>query len=1135
MDRVEARIPRDDIVLLPGSEVQEQLGGGLAQTYTIPVAAGQFLRVVVEQRGILIMATLFDPSGKELIKTDNPSGPYGPIYLSAISQSKGDYRLEVRSSEVWANAGRFKISIDHLRDATEADRAALNAEKNYAEGRQLFEDFTVPAERKAKLKRALDRFKSALSYWEGVRDRHWLALIHYCLAATHRSLDDLPTAATHFEKSLEVQVDEQLDWRLRATVFNDRGATLGRLGDEQKALESFNEAFKIYENHRDRRGQASVFNNIGFQHLNAGRYREAGDILKKALPLRRAENDRASEATLLNNIAGTLGQIGETRAALQGYQEALQIWEELNRQGILNNALSRLATGFNNVALAYDRLGEWQQAFENYEKALALYGPNPPVVAARTLDNMGELYAVLGDSGRAFEYYEKAQKLSEGKDARAEANVLNHIGELYLSRNDLTAALRSFERTLALRKDNPGRANALTNIGSVYILQGNPRKALESYESALNLIGGGEDPRSLAFTLQRVGEAQALLNDPGKALDALHRALPLWRAVADQRGEAATLFTIARVERDRGKLAEALERSKQSISIIESLRTKVVSQRLRSSFFASQQSHYDLYIDLRMRLYRSDKSTEHLTAAFAASEQSRARSLVDTLTEAQANLDTGVTKELIDQEREAQQKLNDKARIQMELLNSKHSKEQAANIEKEVNQAVAEYDAVKARIKSSSPAYAQLTQPQALSLGEIQKLLVDDETLLLEYFLGEEKSYLWLVSRSSIIGVDSLPKRSEIESRARAVYDALTKLSSSLNDIKTRGVRTKNRAASVSPDPVALSQILLGPIADKIGKKRLLIVGDGVLHYLPFGALPLPVPASSKLPRVVPTARAQFLIQEHEIVYLPSASVLSIVRSEANRKAGALSVAVIANPVFTSDDERLKTAKQKAAQTSAPKDLTSNFISDGRPRSGLDLVPLPATEREALAIRDAVGKQARIKISEDFEASRATVMKLQGEGYRIIHFATHGDLNTEHPELSSIVLSLFDSEGRSQEGFLRLHDIYNLKLPADLIVLSACSTGLGQIIRGEGLIGLTRGFMYAGSPRVVASLWRVEDLGTSELMSRFYQHMARDGMAPPSALRQAQIEMLRSKRWKSPYFWAGFVLQGEWSAIRWTH
>jgi CHAT domain-containing protein len=187
---------------------------------------------------------------------------------------------------------------------------------------------------------------------------------------------------------------------------------------------------------------------------------------------------------------------------------------------------------------------------------------------------------------------------------------------------------------------------------------------------------------------------------------------------------------------------------------------------------------------------------------------------------------------------------------------------------------------------------------------------------------------------------------------------------------------------------------------------------------------------------------------------------------------------------------------------------------------------------EADAIEAAITPSGQVEKATGFDASRATVMRLQSIRNQIVHFAAHSDLNEEHPELSHIVLSLFDSNGKDQDGYLRLHDIYNLKLPADLVVLSACNTGLGQVIRGEGLIGLTRGFMHAGSPRIIATLWRVEDLGTLELMKHFYQHLAREGMAPPAALRQAQLDMLRTKRWKTPYDWAGFVLQGEWRPIR---
>lgn len=1125
LGRGEVSANSDDIPLPAGPGIEQDLAGGQSHSYKISVAANQYLQVVIEQRGINLIATLFDSQNKEVLRADNPSGAHGPIYLLAISPAAADYRVEVRSTEKWANAGRYRIAVEDLREAKQSDLERVAANKNYSEARQLYD--------RRSYKEALPKFQAAHSYWVREKDRHWIALTEYCLGATQVLIGDRPTAAKHFDKSLEVQIDERLDWRLRASTFNDRGANLGRMNDEPEALKSLVEAFKIYEQHQDRRGQASVFNNIGFLHLRAGRYRQASEILSKGLPLRRAENDRNSEATLFNNIAASLDLIGETRAALEGYQKALGIWEELNAQGLLSNPLDRLPAGYNNVATMHDKLGEWQRAFENYEKALALYGPNPPIAAAYTLDNIGELYAALGDSRRALDYYLRAKSLAEGKDLRAEAIVLNHLGDYYVSQNDLAAALAAFERVLKLRDDGPGKANAQTNIGNIYALQKYPRKALDSYELALGLLNSGEDRRGLAFTLQKIGEARLLLNEPGKALEALNRALPIWRKINDKRGEVATLYSIARIERDRGHLAEALEFSKQAISIIESLRTKVTSHRLRSSFFASQQSHYDLHVNIRMRLYGVDNSSEHLAAALEASEQSRARSLVDTLTEAGTNLYQGVSDEIIKQEREAQEKLNDKARIQTGILSRKHSPAEAETIEKEVNQAIADYDAIRDKIKKNSPAYAQLTQAQSLKLREVQQLL-DDDTLLLEYFLGEEKSYLWLVSRNSITGFDSLPKRSEIESRAKAFYEELTKLSSNLNDTRTRGRQRNERTASVSVDPAALSQLLLGPVADQIGKKRLLIVGDGVLHYLPFGALPAPVSVSATAQRTGP-ARTPYLVEQNEIVYLPSASVLSILRSEtANRKPTPLAVAVIANPVFTGDDERLKLAKQAAVPTVAPKNISTNLNAAKRLRSGLELVPLPATELEALAISDAIGNRGRTKIAKDFDANRATVMKLQDEQYSIIHFATHGDLDTEHPELSAIVLSLFDAQGRDlkEDGFLRLHDIYSMKLPADMIVLSACKTGLGQMLKGEGLIGLTRGFMHAGSPRVVASLWRVEDLGTAELMKRFYQHMARGNMAPPAALRQAQIELLRSKRWNSPYFWAGFVLQGEWNAIR---
>jgi len=208
--------------------------------------------------------------------------------------------------------------------------------------------------------------------------------------------------------------------------------------------------------------------------------------------------------------------------------------------------------------------------------------------------------------------------------------------------------------------------------------------------------------------------------------------------------------------------------------------------------------------------------------------------------------------------------------------------------------------------------------------------------------------------------------------------------------------------------------------------------------------------------------------------------------------------------------------------------LTRSAGDLGLDRNGqLALPRLRYTREEADAIY-AVSPRAKAFEATDFRATRATAISPELASYRIIHFATHGLLNSQHPELSGLVFSLVDKNGKSQDGFLTLQDIYNLNLPADLVVLSACETGLGKEISGEGLIGLTRGFMYAGASRVVASLWNVSDVATARLMAEFYRAMEKDGLPPAAALRAAQIKMLSQKRWSSPYYWAAFQLQGEW-------
>ena len=263
-----------------------------------------------------------------------------------------------------------------------------------------------------------------------------------------------------------------------------------------------------------------------------------------------------------------------------------------------------------------------------------------------------------------------------------------------------------------------------------------------------------------------------------------------------------------------------------------------------------------------------------------------------------------------------------------------------------------------------------------------------------------------------------------------------------------------------------------------------------------------------------------------------------MLRQELNgRQPASKTIAVLADPVFDAADDRIKRAgsssrsEASSSASTAERGLTIKVqqaaVETNVATTGFIIPRLPGTKQEAEKILALVPPGER-KQAIDFAASKATATSGELGQYRLVHFATHGFLDSLNPKLSGIVLSLVDERGAPQDGFLRAHEIYNLKLPADLVVLSACQTGLGKEIRGEGLVGLTRGFMYAGAARVVVSLWSVDDEATSELMTRFYSRMLKEGLPPASALRAAQIEILKQPRWQTPYYWAAFVLQGEW-------
>lgn len=671
----------------------------------------------------------------------------------------------------------------------------------------------------------------------------------------------------------------------------------------------------------------------------------------------------------------------------------------------------------------------------------------------------------------------------------------------------------------------------LKEIGRIHSARGDKRLALQSYNTARAFYSEQKDRRGEAATLNLIGSVYQDWGQDQKALNSYNRALLLSREAEYPVGEAMTLYSIGNVERDRGNLEQARTRSEAALKIVESLRTNVTSQDLRASFFATVRQHYELYVDILMQLHKQHPTKGFDAMAFDVSERARARSLLESLKESGADIRQGVDHALLEKERSLEHALNAKAERRMQLIAARNDLE-TETIGREIDQLTREYDETKTQIKLTSPHYAALVQPEPLKLHQIQVQLLDDNSLLLEYMLGDERSYVWAVTRTEVSSFE-LPGRLEIEQTARRLHSLLTaRLPRRDETTDQRQQRVVESDSQLPNETESLSRLLLGSIRDKLDKKRVLVVPDGALQYIPFQVLtvttdtrshdPNEVKANDKGDNRIP------LIFDHEIINQPSASTLALVLSEtAKRKPAANTVAILADPVFEADDPRVKLPNKdttSALASSVPSKIAEAFRDVNF--DGLKIPRLLASREEAEGIMAVIPQGTGLK-ALGFEASRSTVATKDLDQYRIVHFATHGVLDNENPELSGIVLSLFDQEGRPQDGFLRLHDIYNLNLPVDLVVLSACNTGLGKDVKGEGLIGLTRGFMYAGAGGVVASLWKVDDDATAELMRHFYEALFKKGMSPSEALRESQLAMRRQPRWQAPYYWAGFVLQGQ--------
>lgn len=837
-----------------------------------------------------------------------------------------------------------------------------------------------------------------------------------------------------------------------------------KAGDEAKARDCYLDAAKAAT---DRRVQADALYQAGRSQYALGDTAGSLKTYSQALELRRASGDQKEQGSLLNNMASSYWTLGEFAKALEHYQLALPLREASGDK--FGAALTQFG-----MANVHSSWGDFEGAIRTYNAALAVFRElKAEPYQADVLNAAGLSYASLGEFSKAESHYNDALVLWRRTKLRGrEAYTLNNLGLLEIDRKNPSKALPYFEQAgpmLADTRDNRGRSYVLNNEGDAYAALKQPKRALDLYASSLALKRTLGDQFGEARTLESMGEALAASGDNGAALERLGEALALYRRIGGRPGEAVTLAAFARVKRSGGELAGARQDIEQALATIESLRAQLSSTDLRTSFFGTQQDYYAFYVDLLM-------SMNEPGAALEANERSRARGLLDMLGEARINPSEGIAPELIERRRTLARELRALAQ---------------RGGSKRLDDALREWNDLDATIRKTSRS-EELLQPDILRAADLDPAFLTKDTVLLEYGVAEQRSFAWLVTPTGIHSA-VLPGRSVLEALARRGLTALDARNQHPRNetAEARGVRIRIADASFERVAGELGRILLGPFERRFGTAKIVVVPDGPLHYVPFAALRLP-------------ATRRRLIATHEVSRAPSASIVQALRQQRHPKAQGMVVAV-ADPVYDLEDARI-------SQLRSGRNGVYNRLRFSR--------------SEAESIVRLGGPTSRSLI--DFAATREAILSNALRNFRIVHFATHAEIDNDHPALSRIILSQVDAQGRPRDGALRLFEIFNLKLDADLVVLSACRSALGPNLRGEGLMGLTRGFLYAGASSVVASLWDVEDRATSVLMKAFYEPMLIRKATPIQALRQAQLKVSADPRWASPYYWAAFSLQGDW-------
>ena len=881
---------------------------------------------------------------------------------------------------------------------------------------------------------ALKTFEQALAIVKQIGDTAGEGTTINNIGAVYKNLGQYAKALEFYQQALAIF--KQIGYTAgEGTTLNNIGEVYQGLGQYTKALEFYQQALAIAKQIGDTAGEGTTLSNIGGAYHGLGQYTKALEFYQQALVIFKQIGDTAGEGTTLNNIGEVYRNLGQYAKALEFYQQALVIVKQIG-----NTALE--GTILNNIGLVYNSLGQYAKALEVFQQALVIFKQIVYTAGeGRTLNNIGEVYRNRGQYAKALEFYQQALVIvKQIGDTGGEARTLNNVGLLYRNLGQYAKALEVFQQALTIAKqigDTALEGATLSNIGAAYQGLGQYAKALEFYQQALTIAKQIGDTAVEGTTLNNIGEVYRNLGQNAKALEFYQQALTIAKQIGDTAVEGTTLNNIGEVYRNLGQNAKALEFYQQALTIAKQIGDTAVESTTLNNIGLVYNS-LGRYADAEKTLFAAIEVLESLRTKTLSDDQKI--SIFETQTQ---------TYRLLQQALIAQNKINaaleiserSRARAFIELLASKNS----GNIDNQ-----------------------QAVKPP--NVEQIKQIAKVQNATLVQYSVNESNLYIWVIKPTGKIAFKQVDLKSLNTPLARLVNKSRLSIGAGGRGIKVEPKDESSKKQNLQK----LYEVLIEPIASLLPTnpdEHVIFIPHDSLFLVPFVALQ--------------DKDGKYLIEKHTILTAPAIQVLDLTHQQRQKVTGK-DVLVMGNPIM--------------------------------PKVGIppvQLQPLLGAEKEALTIANLF----KIKAITGKDATKAA-FKQKLSSARIIHLATHGLLDDADKSIPSAIALAPTS---NDNGLLTPAEIFDLKINAELVVLSACDTGRGAIT-GDGVVGLSRSLITAGASSVIVSLWAVPDSPTSELMTEFYQQWQKN---PDKAAALRNAMLITMKKHPQPRDWAAFTLIGE--------